>query len=396
MTRIFVQRGSVGSSSNANRPPSSSAPQSSASQAAPTSREEDLEKQILEDQSCPEDSGEQSESTEDRTLKHDESSQGVKVEGGHNVSVEEEEKSSTHDVVVSAVLREDTIELRSEQEDSVRSGSESSQIVTGGSYPPPPPAPPPKPLLTNPSSRRTSMGSPISVRIGPSRRQSAWPVVSTRSPSESRPSSPRSYGEGEGYNSADEQAPCYVSSYDDSVWLSCQERERLFELELRRAKGFEVKKMMEDGNCLFRAVADQVYGDPEAYDMTRQMCVDYMVYHHGNHYNSLLDSRRMTIGAGLGFSSLRGRNIGKDQVKAAIKAQQDQQIDNVSNAGVCLQSSIASYIMVLSMGFGYMQVMEAYSIFGDDVDSMICYLLEMGGSGGSPAGRNRHKGKAAE
>lgn len=59
--------------------------------------------------------------------------------------------------------------------------------------------------------------------------------------------------------------------------LFCQERERLFELELRRAKGFEVKKMLEDGNCLFRAVADQVYGDPEAYDMARQMCVDYMV-----------------------------------------------------------------------------------------------------------------------
>ncbi|CAL9121171.1 unnamed protein product [Musa acuminata var. zebrina] len=531
MTRIFVQRGSVGSSSNANRPPSSSAPQSSASQAAPTSREEDLEKHILEDQSSPEDPGEQSESTEDKTLKHDESSQGVKVEGGHNVYVEEEEKSSTHDVLVSAVLRDDMIELRSEQEDSVRSGSDSSQIVTGGSYPPPPPAPPPKPLLTNPSSRRTSMGSPNSVRIGPSRRQSAWPVVSTRSPSESRPSSPRSYGEGEGYNSADEQGPCYVSSYDDS------ERERLFETDLRRAKGFEVKKMLEDGNCLFRAVADQVYGDPEAYDMARQMCVDYMEkerdhfsqfvtegftsyckrkrrdkvygnnieiqafaemynrpihiysystepinifqgnyitdtppirlsYHHGNHYNSLLDSRRMTIGAGLGFSSLRGRNISKDQVKAAIKAQQDQQIDNALIAEgrfysdleltekeierMVMEASRAEYLakeklkqcpsfqesstsraepsssvattgssrsasegdsekallpemvltssmqMVLSMGFGYMQVMEAYSIFGDDVDSMICYLLEMGGSGGSPAGRNRHKGKAAE
>jgi len=35
--------------------------------------------------------------------------------------------------------------------------------------------------------------------------------------------------------------------------------------------------MAEDGNCLFRAVADQVYGDAEAYDMARQMCVDYMV-----------------------------------------------------------------------------------------------------------------------
>lgn len=36
--------------------------------------------------------------------------------------------------------------------------------------------------------------------------------------------------------------------------------------------------MLEDGNCLFRAVADQIYGDNEAYyDLTRQMCIDYMV-----------------------------------------------------------------------------------------------------------------------
>jgi hypothetical protein len=35
--------------------------------------------------------------------------------------------------------------------------------------------------------------------------------------------------------------------------------------------------MTEDGNCLFRAVADQVYGDSELYDLVRQMSVDYMV-----------------------------------------------------------------------------------------------------------------------
>lgn len=29
-------------------------------------------------------------------------------------------------------------------------------------------------------------------------------------------------------------------------------------------------------------------------------------YHHGNHYNSLVDPRRLTVGAGLGFSSLQG------------------------------------------------------------------------------------------
>jgi hypothetical protein len=51
----------------------------------------------------------------------------------------------------------------------------------------------------------------------------------------------------------------------------------MFELELRRVQGFEIRRMLKDGNCLFRAVADQVYGDPETYDMARQMCVDYMV-----------------------------------------------------------------------------------------------------------------------
>ena len=55
------------------------------------------------------------------------------------------------------------------------------------------------------------------------------------------------------------------------------ERERQFEMELRRVKGLEVRHMVEDGNCLFRAVADLVYGDAEMYDETRQMCIDYMV-----------------------------------------------------------------------------------------------------------------------
>lgn len=56
-----------------------------------------------------------------------------------------------------------------------------------------------------------------------------------------------------------------------------------------------------------------------------------------------------------------------------------------------MQESVLSNGMrtVLSMGFGYLQVIEAYSIFGDDVDSMVCYLLETGDS-------SRRKGKATE
>ncbi|GJU05441.1 OTU domain-containing protein 5 [Tanacetum coccineum] len=55
-----------------------------------------------------------------------------------------------------------------------------------------------------------------------------------------------------------------------------QQGERQFEIDIRRTKGYEVKRMMEDGNCLFRAVVDQVYGDSEVYDLARQMCIDYM------------------------------------------------------------------------------------------------------------------------
>jgi OTU domain-containing protein 5 len=106
--------------------------------------------------------------------------------------------------------------------ESEGSSSYSPENGSGSPPPPPPPVPPPKPDLTNSNSRRFISGTSNSVRIGSSRRAVAWPVVSTRSsPTGSRPSSPRSHGEIEGYNSADEQNPCYVSSYDDFVSSQC-------------------------------------------------------------------------------------------------------------------------------------------------------------------------------
>ncbi|KAJ0083642.1 hypothetical protein Patl1_30367 [Pistacia atlantica] len=395
--------------------------------------------------------------------------------------------------------------------ESEGSSGESPQLSSGSPQPPPPPVPPPKPLASNLNSRRSVSGSSNAGRVGSSRRAVAWPVVSTRtSPSGSRPSSPRSHVESEGYNSADEQSPRFVSSYDDL------ERERQFEIDIRRAKGFEVKRMLEDGNCLFRAVADQVYGDSESYDLARQMCIDYMErerdhfsqfitegftsyckrkrrdkyifltwvqvygnnveiqalsemynrpihiysystepinifhgsyntdtppirlsYHHGNHYNSLVDPRRLTIGAGLGFSCLRGvclsardfylhnlvhflleiecmvMEVSRAEYLANDKFKQQLARKDSSTSGAepsssgarssCSESKVdggresniqdtvlsSGMQMVLSMGFSYLQVIEAYSIFGDDVDSMVCYLLETGSS-------SRRKGKATE
>ncbi|KAH9623537.1 hypothetical protein KSS87_014711 [Heliosperma pusillum] len=537
MTRILVQRGSSGSSSsNQNRASvSSSSTAPAQSQGGPAQvvvavKSEDE----VNEQGIASELSEHCVASGSKTVKSDDA-----LEEGVNPSPELLDGDGVDGRVVSDVNQVDLLRGFSALNVSENANNESDSLSgdtlqsgMGSSQPPPPPIPPPKPLGSNPNLMRFVSGTSESPRIGPSRRPTVWPAPARTSPSGSRPSSPRSHCDNEGYNSADEQNPGYGSSFYDL------ERERQFEIDIRRSKGLEVKRMLEDGNCLFRAVADQVYGDPEAYDLTRQMCIDYMVgalldlfsfflqererdhfsqfitegftsyckrkrrdkvygnnveiqslsemynrpihiysystepinifhgnyntdlppirlsFHHGNHYNSLVDPRRLNVGAGLGFGSLRGRNVDRDQVKAAIKAQQDQQIDNALLAEgrfysdleltekeierMVMEASRAEYLtgnksrqhislresstsgaepsssgtrpsgsnsekessltgtalsksmqMVLSMGFSYLQVIEAYSIFGDDVDSMVCYLLETSSS-------SRRKGKATE
>ncbi|KAH1090814.1 hypothetical protein J1N35_018071 [Gossypium stocksii] len=540
MTRILVQRGSTGSSSsNPSRssslpgPSSSRAePQVSSLQVPPASRDDEVSEEVQEQLASDEIL--ECYSNENKATESDDPSLEI-LRNDRNITssdaLAEAEQMNTLDASGPCDVMNDLGGLRISKKVAAETEGSSNDPLpfgNGGSYPPPPPVPPPKPSAANSNSRRFASGSSNPVRAGSSRRAVAWPTVSIRtSPSGSRPSSPRSHGESEGYNSADEQNPCFVSSYDDA------ERERQFEIDIRRAKGLEVKRMLEDGNCLFRAVADQVYGDSEAYDLIRQMCIDYMErerdhfsqfitegftsyckrkrrdkvygnnveiqalsemynrpihiysysiepinifhgsyntdtppirlsYHHGNHYNSLVDPRRLTVGAGLGFSCLRGANVDKDQVKAAIKSQQDQQIDNALLAEgrfysdleltekeierMVMEASRAEYLasdkfkpqvghkesststaepsssgartgtgpsgsetklegskehglqdsvlssgmqLLLSMGFSYLQANEAYSIFGDDVDSMVCYLIETGSS-------SRSKGKATD
>ncbi|KAJ1395533.1 Ubiquitin-associated domain [Sesbania bispinosa] len=528
MTRILVQRGSSGGSSqnpNPNRSGSSSArPEQAPIPSAAKDEEsgEEVSGQVVGDELL-EYAGTTSAKSDDPLMECLHFEQNDNTPLGDEVVMPDAGKDVKEEVAVPQELMRGLSGERPVLENEGSFGDSSiSAAAGGGTNPPPPPVPPPKPSATNLNSRRSVSGTSNAVPAGSPRRTSAWPVVSARtSPAGSRPSSPRAHNESEGYNSADEQNPCLVSSYADV------ERERQFEIDIRRVKGYEVKRMMEDGNCLFRAVADQVYGDSELYDLVRQMCIDYMErerdhfsqfitegftsyckrkrrdkvygnnaeiqamsemynrpihiysystepintfhgsyntdtppirlsYHHGNHYNSLVDPRRSTIGAGLGFSSLRGTDVDKDQVKAAIKAQQDQQIDNALLAEgrfysdleltekeierAVMEASRAEYLadgikqqigykesstsnaepsssgarssgsdpkmedgkqnasdlsssirMLLSMGFTYLQAVEAYSIFGDDVDSMVCYLLETGSSTSS-----RRKGKATE
>ncbi|XP_056278162.1 OTU domain-containing protein 5-A isoform X2 [Pseudoliparis swirei] len=55
------------------------------------------------------------------------------------------------------------------------------------------------------------------------------------------------------------------------------EQEHWFEKALGEKKGFVIKKMKEDGACLFRAVADQVYGDQDMHEVVRKHCMDYLM-----------------------------------------------------------------------------------------------------------------------
>ncbi|XP_041349788.1 OTU domain-containing protein 5-like [Gigantopelta aegis] len=73
----------------------------------------------------------------------------------------------------------------------------------------------------------------------------------------------------DGYNSGDEHCPPTVP---DNI----EELERWFEKALKEKKGFDIKKMGQDGACLFRAIADQVYGDQEMHTIVRKNCIDYM------------------------------------------------------------------------------------------------------------------------
>lgn len=57
--------------------------------------------------------------------------------------------------------------------------------------------------------------------------------------------------------------------------------ERRFQ-EALEARRLRVKPVEGDGNCMFRSIADQIYGDEEMHELTREMCMDYMEQNRGH------------------------------------------------------------------------------------------------------------------
>lgn len=63
----------------------------------------------------------------------------------------------------------------------------------------------------------------------------------------------------------------------DFIYLNNFKLEENFCRALKDKKGFIIKPMKEDGACLFRAVADQIFGDEEMHSTVRCQCMDYIV-----------------------------------------------------------------------------------------------------------------------
>merc|ERR1719513_354197 len=168
----------------------------------------------------------------------------------------------------------------------------------------------------------------------------------------------------EGYNSEDEYSHV-GQTLTEEEWL---EKDIRFENVMRR-KGYNIKRMGEDGACLFRAVADQLYGDQEMHEYvsrkrTPQVHGNHLeiqalsemysrpihiycyssepinifqhinrtdseltipirlCYHRGVHYNSLVDPNNASLGVGLGLPGLKPGMADKNMVRDAL-AQSD-------------------------------------------------------------------------
>ena len=65
---------------------------------------------------------------------------------------------------------------------------------------------------------------------------------------------------------------CGTESIDDIT-----AEEFRFRDVLKRERGLEIEEVAGDGNCLFRAISLQVYGDTTMHADVRQQCMDYMV-----------------------------------------------------------------------------------------------------------------------
>ncbi|CAJ0937254.1 unnamed protein product, partial [Mesorhabditis belari] len=81
-------------------------------------------------------------------------------------------------------------------------------------------------------------------------------------------------------NGSSRRSPVHYNSDDEKSskrsFRVNSELERTFAETLQRERGFLIREIVGDGNCLFRAVAYHVYADEEMHAEVRRLCLNYM------------------------------------------------------------------------------------------------------------------------
>jgi hypothetical protein len=70
------------------------------------------------------------------------------------------------------------------------------------------------------------------------------------------------------------------TTFDTTNKISNNDLDLLFALDLKK-RGLEIREQDGDGNCLFRAISLQVYGDSTNHEVIRKQCLDFMVSSNG-------------------------------------------------------------------------------------------------------------------
>ena len=88
-----------------------------------------------------------------------------------------------------------------------------------------------------------------------------------------------------------------------------------FEKFLFESKGYRINPIKRDGNCLFGAVADQVYLDPSLHQNVRSSCVKYMTQN-GELYSQFIDDDHLNFTQYINRLKLDGSWGGNPEITA--------------------------------------------------------------------------------
>ena len=67
-----------------------------------------------------------------------------------------------------------------------------------------------------------------------------------------------------------------ISSFCNNSNISLSQEQELKFKNLMKRNNFEIREVSGDGNCLFRAISDQIYGTDKYYEIIREKCMDYL------------------------------------------------------------------------------------------------------------------------